>query len=135
MKITIGNNTVDSSELAIIGEYTTDSGPFMDDHFLAFILNSGNIIDCPISLAKEIVSDLEKENVSIDFKLCNNTGLSSRVIYPKSLLDRPLFKYKSAPRGLRRLLMNIKRFGVSEVTSDLTNEVSEYLAGRKGLGH
>ncbi|MDR1145326.1 MAG: hypothetical protein LBK71_04230, partial [Verrucomicrobiales bacterium] len=99
MKIKIGFDVIDDSEIAIIGEYIIEGGPFVEDHFLVLILNYGRMIDCPIETAKEVLNDLRKCGLFSELKLCNKTKFSSRIIFPTKFIDHPLFDNQTTSHG------------------------------------
>ena len=134
MNIKIGTNVIDTSGIAIIGEYTIDIGPFADDHFLVIILDIGKIISFPVATVLESLDDLGKSGFHVDFKLSNSTENKSRVVYPICLKERPVFNYKSTATGWRGIINKIKHFGVYEISLNLTVEINEYMRTRKPAG-
>jgi hypothetical protein len=87
--------------LILVGERTTDHGPFQPDYFYVFLggvpvshyeapmyANPGLLEDLGRLLGAELVPGLN-----------NRTDFASRVIWPEVLADKPLLEFKPAPRG------------------------------------
>src|SRR5580765_2042890 len=84
------------SEVGVVGEYTTDGGPMLDDWFLVFVRHDGNWLEAPADLpGAEVVIDQLRSVLHASFALglANSTRFASRVIWPSSLEDRPLFSF------------------------------------------
>ncbi len=97
---------IESREIALLGEYTTSEGPFIDDHFLVVITTTGEIseiaLDGPGS--SSLLANLtEKLGSDLSLRLCNRADFSSAVIFPKQFLNEPLFVEKSADEDLSEL--------------------------------
>ena len=121
----------DVTSVTIVGEYTTPSGPFADDHFLVVVLRSGEIVEMTAGTEESVkaVAALERQTgAKVAFGLANRTDAASRVIYPPALAEKPLFDFVVGPRGFAGLLKRIRDFGVEEITGVLTDEVKAYVA-------
>ena len=90
----VGLLMIGLSELAVCGELTTEDGPGGDDYFLAFVARDGtwstvswDEVDEPLGreLAELLGSPLEPG-------LANRTDFVSRVLWPESLRDEPMFE-------------------------------------------
>lgn len=122
----------DWGPIALIGEYTVPSGPAFDDHFLVVILQDGRTIEYPTEKIGEIISELQHVTKSrIELSLCNSTKAASRVIFPPELAGRKLYAFRETPLGLAGLLQAVFRFGVTEVSMQLTPEVEDYMSELK----
>ncbi|MDR1190739.1 MAG: hypothetical protein LBK60_03615 [Verrucomicrobiales bacterium] len=133
MKIKIGFDVIDDREIAIIGEYVIDGGPFVEDHFLVLILNSDRMIDYPIQTATEVLNDLRKCGLFSELKLCNKTKFSSRIIFPNKFMDHLLFDCPTTSHGFRGILQKIKQFGIAYDPLSLTDEIKKYLLEVKNI--
>ena len=87
--------------LVLIGEHTTDHGPWFADYFYVFV---GGVPLCryeaPMYANPEILRDLSSMLASTLVPgLANRTDFASRVIWPPQLAEQPLFEYQPSPRG------------------------------------
>jgi len=119
---------IDWKSVAIIGEYTTASGPYIDDHFLLVVLHSGRMLEYASKSADFIIPDLERVlGIKIEFRLSNRTDAASRVIFPPSFLEHPLFDFYEGPNGFFHFFKFIRNFGMTKTSMRLTKELTEYL--------
>ena len=127
----VGSADIDPHDVLVVGEYTTDSGPYSDDYFLVLILRSGKDVEIPMGRADHVLRGLERlTSTRMPLKLANRTDFTSRVMYPPNLLDRPLYEFSREPVGpgiWRRICDRI----VPTVRSTLTEEVARYVRGRQ----
>jgi hypothetical protein len=95
MRIVLCSDAVDSSDVVLVGEYTTSDGPDTDDYFLLVITKDrrlyevpspGDGPDCAIGLLRRALG------VDLTFELYNRTDFSSRVMFPLELKGRPIFR-------------------------------------------
>ena len=118
----------DPQAVAIIGEYTVPSGPTIDDHFLVVILRSGSLLEYPIGKAVQVAASLESAlSIKIEYHLCNVANSASRIMFPPSLEDHPLFSFTGSVSGWNGVFRALLSFGVTEVTARPTKEVMDYL--------
>lgn len=118
------------ADLKVIGEYTTDNGPFVDDWFLVFVTSStaswyeaSNYAEGLDEFKIELASSLDVE--SLCGELAASTDFASRIIWPKSARGQQLFRFTPVPLPWwRRNLL----FG-SRIRRDLSSE-TEAIAGR-----
>ena len=87
--------------LVLIGEHTTDHGPWLADYFYVFIGGTRfNGYEAPMYANPEVLGELgpvlESTLVS---GLANRTDFASRVIWPPQIADQPLLVYRPSPRG------------------------------------
>jgi hypothetical protein len=120
----------DWSSVVIIGEFTTSGGPGFDDHFLVLVVRSGQIIEYPTREDSAVIPHVEAATgARIRYGLSHVTVEASRIIHPPALADHPLFFFTRPKQTFKGLIQTIRRFGVTEVTHDLTDEVKDYLQG------
>ena len=115
-------------QIAAVGEYTVPSGPDFDDHFLVIVYRSEEWIAIPAQTALPIIPQIETAiGVKIQWGLANVTDAASRVMFPAGLAERPLLNFSRSKFGIRKLFKLIRSFGVDEIHSHLTDEVSQYI--------
>ncbi|MBN4072053.1 hypothetical protein JYT83_01395 [bacterium AH-315-F18] len=114
--------------IRLIGEYTTDHGPYLDDYFLIFASGSPpNYYEAPMYANSEIYQELQAAlHDPMKAHLLARTDFSSAVIWPPSLAGRDLFRYTSTKRGTG-LLSRVKDWALPLITSHLTDEVCTFL--------
>ena len=81
------------SELRLIGEFTNDHGPTLDDYFFVFLtreeyFEASFYADGRDAVLAELSRRLQHE---LRNGLCNSTSLASRVLWPVRLEGLPLF--------------------------------------------
>ena len=116
--------------LFVLGEYTTDEGPYLDDHFIVIAIAPSRIFEYSVgsSQCEEVLFYL-KENldVKVQFALSNSTECSSTVLYPDELRGNEFFTcYDSARRGLVGRLSDLLRKRTRR--TDVSQSVTDYLA-------
>jgi len=81
------------SEIALIGEYSTQEGPGSEDHFICIIDKEGNRYDVGADEgATRLLSELSIAlGVHLEPKLILNTDFNSCILYPCSAHGSPLF--------------------------------------------
>ncbi len=83
-------------QLAVVGEYTDASGPYLDDYFLVFVKKAGERYAASFyaegrdSLFSRLGPALDSE---LRCGLCSSTELKSRVMWPPAIKDKPLFDF------------------------------------------
>ena len=121
--------TVEYGQVAVVGEYTTPTGPEFDDHFLVIVYRSGIHFAIPSQEAEVIIPKLEHAiGASVKYGLCNITDAASRIIFPPSLAEHPLLVFSYTPFSIRKLWKMIREFGLDEIHSNLTDEVKHYIS-------
>jgi hypothetical protein len=129
---------IDSDNIAVIGEYTTEEGPWFDDWFLAFVDKSGiwqsisMYSDC-IDRATQFLSDKFEMDLT-KTHLAASTVWCSYVTYPLHLTSKAIFKltegdnYKAPKNYLNKLqyALGLGDFDTSR-NIDLTDEIKAYL--------
>ena len=117
------------SSLQLVGEYTTDHGPFADDLFLIFIArNTKTWFEVSMHETEAPLAELsERLNYPLKHGLCNQTEFASRVIWPPALEGAPLFNRTPKARGTG-WLARAKDWILPTVAFDLTLQVKAYQA-------
>lgn len=117
-----GSFSIPLVDVAVIGEFTTANGPYVDDWFLVFVPRSGGKW-FEASMYAEGCEELREQlstslGCSIHSSLCATTDFASRIIWPLSLADRPLFTI--SPIGGSGFLRRLKLFVTPEVSCSLS---------------
>lgn len=90
------------STLSLVGEYTSEDGPMMDDHFLVFVTKSGDVFEAPTSIKdiSAVLGSIENElGWPMRMRLSLETDFKSRIIAPPPYADKPLYEFKSVAGG------------------------------------
>lgn len=120
-----GSFSVPLSELAVIGEFTTDNGPYIDDWFLVFVPRGGGQWFEASVYAEGAEAFRDQLSAvlgcSIRGSLFASTDFASRILWPAILADRPLFTFRpvTASSFLRRIKLSI----LPEVSFSLSPDV------------
>jgi hypothetical protein len=114
------------AEIRVIGEYTNQNGPFLDDWFIAFVLAPNGWYEASMyaegndefraSLANELGED------ALVGRLYSSTDFASRIIWPRSLHGEPFLRFTTLPGSWWREL-----FGLEKVASELSSEVKSWV--------
>src|SRR5437588_9442501 len=119
-------------EIAIVGEYTNELGPFADDYYFCFVRHDGVHWNDGSFYAEgrdELLSALARHfGTSFECELCDSTTFNSRIMWPPALCDRPLFEYKD-PVPRNRLSAWLRTIGLKPITNVQTvaAEIREFL--------
>jgi len=120
--------SIDWNSVAVVGEHTTPTGPFADDHFLVIVLRSAEVFLCSSDKADHLLPPLEQAiGMKVEYGLCNITDYASRVIFPRTLAEHPLFDITRAEQGVLGMVKLILQFGIAHFSTDLTQEIKAYL--------
>ena len=114
-------------ERFVLGEYTTNSGPFIDDHFIVLVSSNNEFFEFSTTDGdvQELIKKVEKmKNETIKLKLSNVTNFASQIIYPAFLSGEPFYDFKKTKLSLFEY---IKSFGISNVNNQLSQVVLNYL--------
>ena len=118
------------ADLRLVGEWTTDHGPWGEDYFYGFAAGQpATWYEVPLGAATGLLAELERAlDECLKPGLAGSTDFSSRVIWPKHLEGHALFEYspEARPEGL---LNRGKDVVLPLIHSSLTKPVLEYLAG------
>ena len=85
------------AEVHVIGEFTNEAGPHLDDYFFLFVTSDASSWHYASFYAegrdKFLIELGQKLGVKLECKLCNSTSFKSRVMWPANLQETPLFEY------------------------------------------
>jgi hypothetical protein len=120
-------------DIALVGEYTTADGPFVDDYFFAFVRNDGAVFQASFYAAGGNAT-LDALGAALGARitpgLCNSATWRSRVLWPPALEDTPLFERRDrAEAGIWNRLQRV--MGIGAMDAVLTVSVERYLADRR----
>lgn len=118
------------SDILIIGEFTNQDGPHLEDHFLLFINKTGNSFEAPVnakgfnSVWNHLADIL---NLPKGLYLQGETDFASQVLYPESIRGQPIFDYvdKSSSSFFGRIFSVL---GGGEIESHFTNNIKKYVS-------
>lgn len=119
---------VQVSTIKLVGEYTTDNGPGIDDWFL--VLMTANDGWFEISMYAEGMQAMRNQvgqllGADLDQDLAHSTDFASRIMWPSALKDQPMFSFTEEKRtGWERIL----HFGANQMLTSLSAQVLEYFA-------
>lgn len=108
-----GSFSVPLSEVVVIGEFTTDNGPFIDDWFIVFVHRSGSewFEASMYAEGNEAVRDRLSAALgsTIIGGLAASTDFASRILWPSALAGRPLFTFSpvTASSIIRRIQLSM----------------------------
>lgn len=124
--------SVPMDEVLVIGEYSTDNGPFLEDLFCEFVVNETTWYEVPYDAlgVREAMAMLAKAlEAELPFELPLSSRFQSRVMWPECLRGVPLFEFRDVRRSLWDRL--VRWWYPSEVESVLSPEVLAYLANAR----
>ena len=124
---TFGDWDLPLASVRIIGESTNESGPFFDDYFFCFATGPEMWFQASF-YARGRDAFLEELSRTLGCKisagLCHSTGFASRVIWPASLAEQPMFQFNNQPT--KSLIGRL--FRLSSVMQTYSESVSRLLA-------
>jgi hypothetical protein len=125
-----GSFSLPVEEIAVIGEFTTNNGPVIDDWFLVFVCRGGDWFEVSVYSdgSEGVLEGLSTAlGANLDLGLVASTDFASRVVWPTEIAGRPLFEFEieSGTGFLRRLKLAI----LPENRHGLTSEVLAAVAG------
>jgi hypothetical protein len=103
------------SEVRVIGEYTTEGGPWADDWFVLLVGKDGNWFEAPAdvhNLGVVLTGLGERLQAPIAVALANSTSFRSRILWPPSLQGQQLLDFR--PRRFRNWLLRLTRLRRTE---------------------
>jgi hypothetical protein len=92
-----GNWEVSLDDVALLGEYTTQDGPMIEDHYFVVVSKCGEEFELPVTasgadeMQQTICRMLDVETVP---RLTLNADFASRIMAPRSLQEQPLFVFE-----------------------------------------
>ena len=120
------------SEIKVIGELTTNEGPFIDDWFVVFVIDENNWKTSTMYLKDNIAETFFKElssklNYNIIPSLFHSTEFKSIVAYPEKIKGKELIELKEVePQGWWDKLKAKLNLGKA-VQLTLTKDVKDFL--------
>lgn len=113
------------SDVGVIGEYTTDNGPWLDDRFVVFVRRNGTWFEAPVHAGfEEFLERLSAHlGCPVASALVNKTDFTSRVMWPPVLAGRPLLSFTATKVSWLRRVTGLRRRRL-----ELSPEVSSALA-------
>jgi hypothetical protein len=107
--------------VAVVGEFTNQDGPGLDDWFVEVVFRSGAVWTLPTEQAAPMLPEFAQAlGVPLELGLAGSTDFASRVLYPPALVGRPLYAYAAIPQPWWRTVL---RLGLRSVRSTFTDEV------------
>jgi hypothetical protein len=117
-------------EIRVVGEYSTDNGPYIEDLFCVFVVNETTWHEVPydaLGVREAIATMAGMLRTDLTFQLLLSTEFRSRVIWPEHLRDVALFEFREVRRRFWDMLL---RWGCpGEVESVLSPRVLAYIGG------
>jgi hypothetical protein len=92
-----GSFSLPLAEVGVIGEFTTDNGPFIDDWFLVFVPRDGRDF-FEASMDAEHSNEVRMQLAGalggeLSTNLVFSTDFRSRVLWPPALVGKPLYTF------------------------------------------
>lgn len=115
-------------DIVLVGEYTNDHGPYLDDWFMVFMKKEREWGEASVYAdgRDEFRMALSKAlGAEIQPALTSHTDFWSRIIWPPELKDQSLFDFRKA-RG-SRVLRKLKLAVIPEVQFCLSEATEKYL--------
>lgn len=84
------------SEIKLIAEYTTEDGPFCEEHYIVFAKSIQHIYEAPFAAkgAEKILDHLgDVLQVALEPELVLETFFNSRILYPTKYRGLPFLEY------------------------------------------
>ena len=123
-----GNWKINVGDVVLIGEYTTQDGPMIEDHFLVMLTKDGNEYEVPMSVKglDEVFEEIKRRmNVDVKPKLTLQTDFASHIIAPASLAGLSLYVFENMKQTFWQRL-----FRAGRVTRSLSSDAKSVLSGK-----
>jgi len=118
------------AEVRVIGEFTNQSGPSLDDYFFVFVTRETTEWHHASFYAEgreKFLSELgAKLGQRLKCGLCNSADFKSRVLWPPNLEGRPLFEFISetpATNFLGKVRQKILPMTFNQLTEEIRNAI------------
>jgi hypothetical protein len=86
------------ADVRVIGEFTNEAGPYLDDYFFLFVTSDASSWFCDSFYAEgrdQFLDELgRKLGAKLRCGLCNSASFKSRALWPANLEGSPLFEFK-----------------------------------------
>ena len=95
--VPFANLEIVPERVLIIGEYTTNDGPYCDDYFVFVMMKDGVVETTPVAsvlTGDSLVKLGEALGAELQLELANRTDCSSNALYPPNVKGQPLFRTK-----------------------------------------
>ena len=107
-----GSFSLSIADIAVVGEFTADTGPFVDDWFIVFVRRGGDWFEASVySDGFDALRNGLSLAIGADVHCClaDSTNFASRVVWPEAISGHPLFDSKlvSCADFLRSLKLSI----------------------------
>jgi hypothetical protein len=122
--------TLEIDKIKVIGEYSTEGGPFVDDWFIVFVMSIDEVnqISAHAEGLEKVLKELsESKGTGVVGSLFYSTQWKTNVIWPKELEGQELFELVNLPPKNRWERLKIRIGLGSVVESHLTEELKQYL--------
>lgn len=123
--------TVNLSDIVLIGEFTNDLGPFVDDWFLVFMHRSGEVTYTASMYAQgaaRVREELARAlDIDMELMLHTSTDYSSRVLWPNALAGKSIYTFTKESLEAAGLVQSIRAKLFPRLQTRLSPEVVEYL--------
>jgi hypothetical protein len=118
-------------DIKIIGEYTTSDGPFKDDWFFVFILDSDDIrkVSAYATGTEVMLRQVgQRINAELSGQLANSANWKTNVLWPTSLCGQEIFKLtQKEPTGTWDKIKS--KIGlISKKEPELNDNLKKYLS-------
>lgn len=98
-----GDAAASLDSIVLVGEFTTEDGPYTEDHLLSVWLNDQRTFEIPVG-SPGVAALLDKlgakAGLPIKTSLATKSSFASRVLYPLEKSGQELFVFESARKGL-----------------------------------
>lgn len=121
--------SVEASSLLLLGEYTTESGPLVDDHYLLFFVTGGKCYQasfCSEGMEGALGFLSAQLGAPIAPSLSVPAGFQSRVFWPAGVRGKELFSPSGeTDPGKRGVIAAM--FGLESILSDVGDDIQKWL--------
>ena len=126
-----GSFSIPVADIAVIGEYTNQDGPYLDDWFLDFVLRDGCTIFRASAYAvncREVLDLLSRVlGASLPRRL-TSTDFDSRVMWPPNLAGQPLYEFSRIRDDNANFWRRVIQRIFPRITIKLSEAVIQYIA-------
>lgn len=123
-----------AKDLRVLGEYTNDQGPFLDDWFMVFVTTgkdgwyeASSYSDGIEEFLTQLTAHLKTHPLRCE--LAASADYASRILWPGPLNGQPLFEFDGIALPWWRRWLRAER---CRIQIRIRPEVQEYASGRSG---
>ena len=106
----LGDWSIRTTDVRLIGEYTNSYGPYLDDYFLVFLTapeNGWHEASFYANGRDEALAALSRSlSAPLQCGLCNSTEYKTRIMWPPRLKDHEMMEVLPGKKGLWRRLFD-----------------------------